>query len=139
MSIFTRRKSLIGALLAALSLGCSAWPSSAQARFAGMHAGGAHVGGIPSGGHATWQDGGRSWHNYGRPYYGRAYDGWYPWGIAGLATGAIVGGAIAQQATPAYGVAADPDWLAYCSQRYRSFDPASGTYLGYDGLRYPCE
>jgi hypothetical protein len=28
---------------------------------------------------------------------------------------------------------------AYCAQRYRSYDPASGTYLGYDGLRHPCE
>lgn len=26
----------------------------------------------------------------------------------------------------------------YCSQRFRSYDPASGTYLGYDGLRHPC-
>jgi hypothetical protein len=25
-----------------------------------------------------------------------------------------------------------------CRQRYRSYDPASGTYLGYDGLRHPC-
>ena len=28
---------------------------------------------------------------------------------------------------------------ASCAQRYRSYDPASGTYLGYDGLRHPCE
>jgi BA14K-like protein len=28
--------------------------------------------------------------------------------------------------------------VAYCSQRYRSYDPASGTFLGYDGLRHPC-
>jgi len=27
---------------------------------------------------------------------------------------------------------------AYCAQRYRSYDPASGTYLGFDGLRHPC-
>lgn len=27
---------------------------------------------------------------------------------------------------------------AYCMQRYRSYDPASGTFLGYDGLRHPC-
>ena len=27
---------------------------------------------------------------------------------------------------------------AYCAQRYRSYDPASGTYLGYDGIRHPC-
>jgi hypothetical protein len=31
--------------------------------------------------------------------------------------------------------AADP---SYCARRYRSYDPASGTYLGYDGLRHPC-
>jgi hypothetical protein len=27
---------------------------------------------------------------------------------------------------------------AYCAQRYRSYDPASGTYLGYDGIRHAC-
>jgi BA14K-like protein len=27
---------------------------------------------------------------------------------------------------------------SYCVQRYRSYDPASGTYLGFDGLRHPC-
>jgi hypothetical protein len=25
-----------------------------------------------------------------------------------------------------------------CAQRYRTFDPASGTYLGYDDNRHPC-
>jgi hypothetical protein len=41
---------------------------------------------------------------------------------------------------PAYrqgAVAAGGD-VGYCQQRYRSYDPASGTYLGYDGLRHPC-
>jgi hypothetical protein len=27
----------------------------------------------------------------------------------------------------------------YCAQRYRSYDPASGTYLGNDGQRHPCQ
>jgi hypothetical protein len=27
---------------------------------------------------------------------------------------------------------------AYCAQRFRSYDPRSGTYLGTDGLRHPC-
>jgi hypothetical protein len=27
---------------------------------------------------------------------------------------------------------------SFCAQRYRSFDPASGTFLGYDGRRHPC-
>ena len=26
----------------------------------------------------------------------------------------------------------------YCAQRYRSYDPASGTFMGYDGQRHPC-
>jgi hypothetical protein len=26
-----------------------------------------------------------------------------------------------------------------CAQRYRSYDPALGTFLGYDGHRHPCE
>ena len=30
------------------------------------------------------------------------------------------------------------DWLSYCFSRYRSFDPVSGTYMGYDGRRHPC-
>ena len=25
-----------------------------------------------------------------------------------------------------------------CAARYRSYDPATGTYLGFDGLRHPC-
>lgn len=38
---------------------------------------------------------------------------------------------------PAYEVSGGGD-PAYCAQRYKSYDPASGTYLGYDGLRHPC-
>jgi hypothetical protein len=47
--------------------------------------------------------------------------------IFGLAAGAILGSAAANNNT-----------VAYCSQRFRSYDPASGTYLGYDGYRHPC-
>jgi hypothetical protein len=31
------------------------------------------------------------------------------------------------------------DNASYCAQRYRSYDPASGTYLGRDGRRYVCQ
>jgi len=63
--------------------------------------------------------------------------------IGGLALGAILGAA-ASAPPPAPGYygrpyAVDSDWLAYCSSKYRSFDPRSGTYLGYDGLRHPCQ
>jgi hypothetical protein len=30
------------------------------------------------------------------------------------------------------------DWYNYCSDRYRSFDPQSGTFMGYDGQEHFC-
>jgi hypothetical protein len=38
---------------------------------------------------------------------------------------------------PGYVVSSGAD-PSYCAQRYRSSNPASGTYLGYDGQRHPC-
>lgn len=31
------------------------------------------------------------------------------------------------------------DWYRYCSDRYRSFNPSDGTFVGYDGVRRFCE
>jgi len=70
-----------------------------------------------------------------RHYYGND-GGDVAAGIAGLAAGAIVGGAIASQNR--YNAEYDGGGRGYCAQRYRSYDPASGTYMGYDGLRHPC-
>jgi hypothetical protein len=28
--------------------------------------------------------------------------------------------------------------VAYCAQRFRTYNPASGTYMGNDGMRHPC-
>ncbi|WP_162918719.1 BA14K family protein [Taklimakanibacter deserti] len=30
------------------------------------------------------------------------------------------------------------DWVAYCSAKYRSFDPDTGTYVSYEGETVPC-
>jgi hypothetical protein len=80
-----------------------------------------------------------------RHWYGRR--GYY--GGAGFATGVIIGSGLASPyyyrpyyyAPPAY-YAPPPyavgDPVAYCMQRFRSYDPYSRTYLGYDGLRHPC-
>ena len=61
-------------------------------------------------------------------------------GIFGFAAGAILGGALAAQ--PRYygsGYAYAPGRsVAWCESHYRSYDPRSGTYLGYDGYRHPC-
>jgi BA14K-like protein len=84
---------------------------------------------------------------YRRRYYGGYYRrGYNPGaaaaaGIAGLAAGAIIGGAIANQGAAAQPLpkTQDPDFIAYCSRKYRSFDPVDGTYLARDGMRYECE
>jgi hypothetical protein len=72
----------------------------------------------------------RRWHRHGH-YRGGGGGGAAGLGI-GLAAGAIIGGAIAASAAQANQNA------AYCAQRYRSYDPRSGTYLSTDGNRYPC-
>jgi hypothetical protein len=33
---------------------------------------------------------------------------------------------------------ASADAIAYCQSRFRSYDPVSQTYMGFDGLRHPC-
>ena len=85
----------------------------------------------------------------------RGYGRGWGWGAAGFGTGLLLGGALASPyyyrpyyyGPPAY-YAPPPayyspspyagDAVAYCSRRYRSYDPASGTFLGYDGVRHPC-
>jgi hypothetical protein len=42
------------------------------------------------------------------------------------------------QAYVSMGDESSSDSSGYCSQRFKSYDPASGTYLGYDGRRHPC-
>lgn len=91
---------------------------------------------------------GRGHHHYhGGRYYRRGGNGGAVAAgvLGGLALGAMIGAAASAPpppppgyyaAAPAYG---GGDWLAYCSSKYRSFDPASGTYLGYDGYRHPCQ
>lgn len=83
--------------------------------------------------------------------------GW-GWGgafVGGLAAGALIGGAIAgpysygwpgyyygpnyyYYTEPAYAPPPGGDAEAYCMQRYRSYDPNTGTFRGRDGRRHPC-
>ena len=71
---------------------------------------------------------------YGNGYYGGGYygDGYYarPSYYAPRPVYAAPPAAYA----PGYG----DDTAAYCFSRFRSYDPRSGTYLGYDGYRHPC-
>jgi hypothetical protein len=70
------------------------------------------------------------WHHHGGGA-GAAVAG----GILGLAAGAMIGAAANQPPPPPM---ADPDYVAACARKYRSFDPASGTFMARDGYRYPC-
>jgi hypothetical protein len=70
------------------------------------------------------------------------HHGGYGWGgfAAGAAAGALLGGMLA---APYYAPGPAPgyyeaDAVRYCMQRFKSYDPASGTYLGHDGYRHPC-
>lgn len=99
--------------------------------------------GAPRPGRGPWVGGpGR----YPRHHHHRGY-GWGP----GFAVGALVGSGLAASAYYGYpyddyyydesvvtAVPAGEDEVAYCSRRFKSYDPASGTYLGYDGKRHPC-
>jgi hypothetical protein len=75
-------------------------------------------------------------------------------GLLGFGVGAIVGSALTPREVyvvpppppPAYyGPVAygpppwSPDWYAYCSSRYRSFDPRTGYFVGYDGVPRFCQ
>lgn len=57
--------------------------------------------------------------------------------IGGLVGGAIAAGA-ANQAAQQEAQAAAQQHAEYCAQRYRSYDPASNTYLS-KGRRLPCQ
>lgn len=78
---------------------------------------------------------------YYRPYYGGYYrpyyGGNYPYGYgAAAATGALIGTAIASQPVVTGSVGSSS--AAYCAQRYRSYNPATGTFTGYDGRQHRC-
>ena len=95
------------------------------------------VAAVPTDASAYWRGGG--WHG--------GYGGWHGggWGYygGGFAAGAILGGLLAAPyyygPPPGYYYGPPPgDAVAYCMQRFKSYDPRSGTYLGYDGYRHPC-
>ena len=76
-------------------------------------------------GHHAGRYGGR--HFGGRYGYHRRGPGWGPT-VGGLAAGAIIGSAIANSN-------ARTNNNAYCMNRFKSYNSASGTYMGYDGQR----
>ena len=109
----------------------------------GFHGGGFH-GGYGGGGWGGGYGGG-----YGGWGGGYGYGDGYGYGGAALGLG-LLGGAILGSQYPYYGsgYATYPQATypqdggavstASCASRFKSYNPATGTYLGYDGLRHPC-
>ena len=85
--------------------------------------------------------------------------GWHRgWGWGGAAAAGIIGGALAAATSPfwgpgyyydyspgyAYAPGYTYDYVApggdvgWCEAHYRSYNPATGMYLGYDGRYHPC-
>ena len=129
--------------------------SGAGRSFAGRSFSG---GGRVASGNPGWS-GGRNWS--GNRWAGGGFGRGAGFGI-GIGTGLLLGGALAGRAYyddyaydggyygyNDYGynrgynrgyvpVVPGDDDAGSCAQRFRSYDPRSGTYLGYDGYRHPC-
>ena len=107
----------------------------------GFHGGGFHGGGVRRGGYHgggyRYAGGGHRYGYRGRYGYGRYGYGGYGRGY-GYGAGAAVAAGVAGAAVGA-AVASQGNSANYCASRYRSYDPSSGTYLGNDGLRHPCQ
>ncbi len=79
-------------------------------------------------------------------HYSRGRRGGGGGGVAaGVIGGMILGGMLAgpryydYAPGPSYGPGYyGGDAVGYCMRRFKSYDPRSGTYLGYDGYRHPC-
>jgi len=96
---------------------------------------------------------------YNGRYWRPAHNGWYvynegAWVAAaalGLAAGAALGAAAAAPSAPPVVVQQGapvtrtgippwtPAWYTYCSRKYKSFNPETGLYLGYDGKYHYCQ
>lgn len=90
-------------------------------------------------GYGYGYDQGYNAHGYDNGYnaYGQGYGGGYEPGYVEAPQYSYGQGYAPRRAYRQSYVVTGSD-PAYCQQRYRSYDLASGTYLGYDGLRHPC-
>mgnify|MGYP001627822407 CR=1 FL=1 len=133
-----------GKFLALLALGATtalAIPATPSFARDGYNASKHHYGG-----NTYWRKhGGRDWRD--RRHHRRHYrhrDGGNAAAALGLglAIGAVTAGAIASNRGPSHsGGSLEPwtrDWYRYCDNKYRSFNPNTGTYRGFDGRDHFC-
>jgi hypothetical protein len=145
----TRR--ILGVIWIFLMVGVLTWATEGYPQQ--RHGGGMHQGG--GGQHWSGGGGGNNWHGDGGHWSNGGW-GHHNDDFAGGILGGIIGGAIggifapdpeppvvyvpvqpAPQAAPAL-VPWTPEWVYFCSHRYKSFNPQDGMFTGYDGIRYLC-
>lgn len=90
----------------------------------------------------------KGWHGdryrYRRGAYNHYHNGWYynsPWWLAGPIIGGALVGAYAAPRIYDNNYYDDGDGdghVQYCFNRYRSYDPRTNTFMGYDGYRHEC-
>jgi hypothetical protein len=82
---------------------------------------------------------GAPWYGYDYDYAPGYYDYSYDPGYYGYSSGPS-SYSYNYNYGPGYSYGYSPGGgdVAYCMRRFRSYDPASGTYLGFDGIRHPC-
>jgi hypothetical protein len=143
-------------LLASLLMICAlASPAGAQEHH--DHGGGdaRHDGGGE--GHEWHGGGGGDWHggwNWGRPDFGGYHSNDFGAAVVGGALGSVLGNwlnppavvvvpqvqmpvVVMPQAAPTL-QPWTPDWYTYCAQKFKSFDPHTGEFVGFDGKPYFC-
>lgn len=86
-----------------------------------------------------WEGGGGQRHEWGHPDWGRHYS---PPDASTAFLGGVLGGFLGGLFAPApvpEMAQGSPEWMAYCQNKYKSFNPETGTYTGYDGQQHPCQ
>jgi BA14K-like protein len=103
------------------------------------------MGGASMGSDPLYADGYGYGYDDGYGYYDNYQrDDFWPGRVAGDIVGGAIGAADAIATAPFRALNGNPSYamgpdVSYCAQRYRSYDPASGTFMGYDGRRHPCQ
>jgi len=78
-------------------------------------------------------------HRFAGRFAHRWNDGWRGTTFAfGIAPGYVGPDYGYEYGYEGYGAPVAGDHVQYCLSRYRSYDPATDTFMGYDGLRHPC-
>jgi hypothetical protein len=122
-----------GAVLASSTPAAARWHRAWGPAAAAGAVAGAVLGGVAAATSPWW------WGGYGYYPGTYAYAPSYDYGYSAPAWGfgESTNGYAAPEWNGTYGYAAPRD-QAWCESHYRSYNPASGTFLGYDGLRHPC-